>query len=581
MKKTMIMLAVLALLACSVVTQASEMVLIPGGEFEMGDHHGDDIYGNELPIHAVLVDAFFMSKFVITNSQYCDYLNSAYPAQLKVVGGIVYASSDSGNSFPYCTTAAAPTGYPDYGGSSQIDFSDPDFSVRTKDGRDMSDDPMVMVSWYGSVAYCNWRSSEEGKESCYNLSTWDCDFTKKGYRLATEAEWEYAARGGLSDKRFPWGDTISHSQANYYVASCCYTYDVSPTTHYHPLWNDKSPVGFFDGTMKYKVDYNWPGSDTSYQTTSGANSYGLYDMAGNVWERCNDWYDGNYYDVSPYDNPQGPATSPYGLRVLRGGSRGSDANRCRVANRNYVSPDGRNGSSGFRIVRDSEPTNSPPVADAGVDQIVYLCKDGTAEIELDGSGSADADGDELDYLWTWEIEAILFDANGVSTIIELPVGLHTINLTVDDGVDVSEPNSCVIEVIAGIEVDLRVMPRVINRKSRMKRILAVVQLPAGIDGDDIDGSFLLYPGGIEPRFRRLMTVNGSQKLFMVFDKSELMAAVPGNGAVALEIEARLISGRCLYGTDRIKIIRRGRGPKEQTGQRKGTRFRRNRIQNSR
>ena len=225
--------------------------------------------------------------------------------------------------------------------------------------------------------------------------------------------------------------------------------------------------------------------------------------------------------------------------------------------------------------------NSQPVADAGDDQIVYICGNETAEIELDGFGSTDTDGDELDYLWTWEIEGALFDANGVSPIIELPVGLHTIELTVDDGLDASEPNSCVIEVIEGIEVDLRVMPRVINRKSHMKGILAVIQLPAGIDGDDIDGSFWLYPGEIEPSFSRLMTVNGSQKLFMVFDKSLLLAAVPGNGAVVLEIEAQLISGRCLYGSDRIRIIRRGQGPKEQTGQRKGTRFRPNRVQNSR
>jgi hypothetical protein len=116
----------------------------------------------------------------------------------------------------------------------------------------------------------------------------------------------------------------------------------------------------------------------------------------------------------------------------------------------------------------------------------------------------------------------------------------------------------------------------------MKRILAVVQLPAGFDGDDIDGSFLLYPGGIEPSFSRLMTVGGSQKLFMVFDKSLLLAAVGANGAVELEIEGQLISGQCLYGSDRIKINRRGRGPREQTGlRRKGTPSNFNRIQNFR
>jgi formylglycine-generating enzyme required for sulfatase activity len=102
--------------------------------------------------------------------------------------------------------------------------------------------------------------------------------------------------------------------------------------------------------MKYKADYNWPGSATSYQTTSGANGYGLYDMAGNVWEWCNDWYDSNYYNTSPYDNPQGPASGTY--RVLRGGGWYGNAYISRVANRNYRNPDGRSHTYGFRIVLD-------------------------------------------------------------------------------------------------------------------------------------------------------------------------------------------------------------------------------------
>jgi len=326
-----------------------DMVYIPDGEFAMGDHFDPEGYDDELPLHDVLLDSFFMSKFEITNQQYCDYLNSAYPAQLKVVGGVVYVASDSSNSYPYCDTHSADT-------DSQIDFSDPDFSVRNKDGRDMSDDPMVEVSWYGAVAYCNWRSSEEGYESCYNLSTWDCNFATHGYRLPTEAEREYAARGGLSGKRFPWSDpNISHSRANYCANPGRYPYDENPTSGNHPLWDgvnpDTSPVGFFDGNMKYKVDYNWPGSATSYQTTSGANGFGLYDMAGNVWEWCNDWYDFNYYDTSPYDNPEGPASGTY--RVLRGGCWGGIADYCRVARRvSFFIPGGGNFSLGFRIVLD-------------------------------------------------------------------------------------------------------------------------------------------------------------------------------------------------------------------------------------
>ncbi len=326
----------------------NDMAYIPDGNFVMGDHfdEGDD---DELPLHDVLLDAFFMSKYEITNSQYCDYLNDANSLGLiEVRSGVVYASP--AGTDPYCNTSTSSS-------YSQIDYNDVSgtFSVRTKDGRDMSDDPMVEVSWYGAVAYCNWRSSEEGYEACYNLSTRECDFSKHGYRLPTDAEWEYAARGGLSSKRFPWANpNITHSLANYYAAPGSYPYDASPTSGYHPLWNGVypyiSPVGFFDGTMKYKADYNWPGSDTSYQTTSGANGYGLYDMAGNVWEWCNDWYGSDYYDTSPYDNPTGPATG--GFRVLRGGGWVNVAYGCRVASRFYDGPDGRFINLGFRVALD-------------------------------------------------------------------------------------------------------------------------------------------------------------------------------------------------------------------------------------
>lgn len=166
-----------------------DMVLIPAGEFQMGDRLDDwKPPGNEGegPVHAVYVDSFYMSCYETTNQQYCDFLNAA---DVEVVGGIVYASSDASNNYPYCNTHS-------YSSHSQIEYSDGVFSVRTKSGRDMSNDPVVTVGWYGAVAYCNWRSQQEGKDVCYNLSTWQCDFTKHGYRLPTEAEWEYAACGG-------------------------------------------------------------------------------------------------------------------------------------------------------------------------------------------------------------------------------------------------------------------------------------------------------------------------------------------------------------------------------------------------
>ena len=163
---------------------------------------------------------------------------------------------------------------------------------------------MVRVSWYGSVAYANWRSAMVGQPMCYNLSTWACDFNMNGYRLPTEAEWEKAARGGVAGHRVPWSDsdTIQHARANYY-SSTSYSYDTSPTRGYHPT--------FAVGNMPY----------TSPVGYFAPNGYGLYDMAGNVWEWCNDWYRSTYYSTTPYPhvNPHGPTRGA--SRVLRGRPR--------------------------------------------------------------------------------------------------------------------------------------------------------------------------------------------------------------------------------------------------------------------
>lgn len=305
------------------------MAYIPAGEFDMGDHLGNG-WADELPIHQVLVDSLLMSKFEITNWQYCDYLNSAILAgKIKLNGGIVYDFNDTGNNFPYCDTHISSIW-------SQIDYNNVSktFNVRTKGGRDISNDPMVNVSWCGSVAYCNWRSSEEGYGNCYNIYTWDCDFTCKGYRLPTEAEWEYAARDGKYSPycRFPWSDNISHNEANYYADPCSYSYDVNPTDGFHRTW--------YDGIYPY----------TSPAGSFPANSFGVYDMVGNVWEWCNDWYSRTYYSSSPPNKPTGPTNGTY--RVLRGGSWNFNTWNCRSACRYWNTPDYRGISSGFRVILD-------------------------------------------------------------------------------------------------------------------------------------------------------------------------------------------------------------------------------------
>jgi formylglycine-generating enzyme required for sulfatase activity len=203
--------------------------------------------------------------------------------------------------------------------------------------------PVHMVNWYDCVKWLNARSEMEGLAPCYRRGgavyksgqhdDIACNWSATGYRLPIEAEWEKAARGGLSGRRFPWGDTIQHTRANYYSSSS-YSYDTSATRGYHPYYNttgspDTSPVGAF-----------------------AADGYGLHDMAGNLWEWCWDWFDD--YPSGSVSNPRGPSSpSPNwgSYRVFRGGSWNYDADRCRVAIRYGCWPDDRLIMIGFRAVR--------------------------------------------------------------------------------------------------------------------------------------------------------------------------------------------------------------------------------------
>lgn len=302
---------------------APGMVLIPAGEFLMGNSFdADEGASDELPRHAVHVDAFYMDRTAVTNRQYADALNWALTQGnlLSVVAGVVY-KYNSTPAYAYCdTTMSSPY--------SRITWNGSSFGVLAgKEGH-----PAITVSWYGAAACANWRSTMHGLAVCYDLSLWSCNFAAAGYRLPTEAEWEKAARGGIAGRRFPWPDTdtIQHTRANYY-SDAAYAYDTSATRGYHPA---------FDG----------PGDDpyTSPVAYFPAYGYGLYDMAGTVFEWCNDWYDGNYYAVSPYADPSGSPSAAY--RVLRGGSWYSDAELVRCARRGSGSPAFRTNRSGFRLV---------------------------------------------------------------------------------------------------------------------------------------------------------------------------------------------------------------------------------------
>jgi formylglycine-generating enzyme required for sulfatase activity len=160
----------------------------------------------------------------------------------------------------------------------------------------------------------------------------EVNWSAKGYRLPTEAEWEKAARGGLSGKRFPWGDTFSHSQANY-DSSDSNAYDVSPTRGPHPSYGA--------GTKPY----------TSPVGSFAANAYGLQDMAGNVYEWCWDWKE-DYAGGSQTD-PRGPTSGS--SRVYRGGCWDDFADFCRAAYRGNSDPGNQSSNLGFRVLRSSVP----------------------------------------------------------------------------------------------------------------------------------------------------------------------------------------------------------------------------------
>ena len=249
------------------------MVLIPTGSFQMGDPFNEGS-SDERPVHTVYVDAFWMDVCEVTNAQYCIFLN------------------EQGNQTE--------------GGCTWLLLLICDCLITTSAGQFVpksgyEDHPVIDVTWYGARAYAQWA----------------------GKRLPTEAEWEKAARGGLTGRRYPWGnEDPAGGKCNYW------SYSGPVTTEMANFYNGRGtlPVGRFE-----------------------PNGYGLYDMAGNVWEWCSDWYDSGYYSRSSEDNLTGPETGIY--RVVRGGSWTDSPDYMRSAKRGHCAPMLCGTSCGFRCVR--------------------------------------------------------------------------------------------------------------------------------------------------------------------------------------------------------------------------------------
>jgi formylglycine-generating enzyme len=288
----------------------TSMVLIPAGSFTMGDTFAECQCNSEGPVHTVYVSAFYLEKNLVTKALWDE---------------VKFWNDGNGYGFNNPGLGKAPN------------------------------HPVYHMNWYEAVKWCNARSEMEGLTPCYytnsSLTTvyrigsiapyvnWNAN----GYRLPTEVEWEKAARGGFSGQRYPWGDTITHSKANYRSYDAyAYLGDLSPTRGYNPTYND--------GVIPY----------TSPGGAFAANGYGLYDMAGNVPEWCWDWFDVAWYGNAgaTQADTRGPTSGTGNSRVLRGGSWDMSALSVRCSSRAYGLPAGTSSSSGptfnylgFRCVR--------------------------------------------------------------------------------------------------------------------------------------------------------------------------------------------------------------------------------------
>ncbi|MFC7392092.1 formylglycine-generating enzyme family protein [Scopulibacillus cellulosilyticus] len=281
-----------------------EMVLINGGEFLMGTNDKDGFHADgEGPIRKVKVNSFFIDRFAVTNAKFAEFVSAtSYKTDAEKFGwSFVFYKLISKKTAR--KVKQFPSGTPWWAaveGAFWLKPEGPDSSIA-----DRMNHPVVHISWNDAVAYCKWS----------------------GKRLPTEAEWEYAARGGLVQKKYPWGDILEPGGE-----------------HYCNIWqgefpNENTALDGYLGTAPVNAFY--------------PNGFGLYNMAGNVWEWCSNWFSPKFHLHESKVNPKGPSKGS--TKSMRGGSylcHESYCNRYRVAARTSNTPDSSAGNLGFRCVKD-------------------------------------------------------------------------------------------------------------------------------------------------------------------------------------------------------------------------------------
>ncbi|MBV0903523.1 formylglycine-generating enzyme family protein [Haloarcula salina] len=296
--------------ATSADDRTERMVRLDGGTFRMGT---DDDIGfpedGEGPIRQVGLDPFFIDKYAVTNAEFLEFVReTGYRTDAERYGwSFVFEDfvADADREAVQQSVAETPW-WVAVQGASWLRPYGPSSSVL--DSKELLKHPVTHVSWRDATAYADWA----------------------GKRLPTEAEWEYAARGGLEGKRYPWGDELTPDGE-----------------HRCNIWQGEFPE-------------NNTGTD-GYVRTAPVNEYepndfGLFNPTGNVWEWCADWFSPEYHTTDAYDdeNPTGPSDGDQ--RVMRGGSylcHRSWCNRYRVAARSKNTPDSSTGNIGFRCVVDA------------------------------------------------------------------------------------------------------------------------------------------------------------------------------------------------------------------------------------